>query len=258
MSAHPTVEMHPAAQPDETRVNGTGIQFGMPRTEQTCLGCDVRSLSVCGALSEAELDQLNAMATTASYVAGQTILMQGEPADYMFNVTSGTLRITMMLADGRRQVIGFMLPGDFLGLALTDTYRFGAEAVTDVQLCRFPRSRFAGLLDQLPHFQKRLHSFASNELLAAQDHMMLLGRLTAEERIASFLLLMSRRLQRCGASANPIHLPMTRADIADHLGLTMETVSRTLTKLKRDGAVLVAGSTVSLQDVAALEATAGR
>ena len=134
------------------------------------------------------------------------------------------------MADGRRQVVGFLVPGDFLGLAFGRTYVYTAEAITAVAACRFQRSRFMELLEELPALEREILGRTSNELAAAQQQMLLLGRKTARERLASFLADLA---ERSDADGGPLELPMGRADIADHLGLTIETVSRTFTGLRR-------------------------
>ena len=162
-----------------------------------------------------------------------------------------------MLVDGRRQITGFLFPGDFLGLAFNDTYSYTAEAVNRVGLCRFPRHKMEALFDRLPHLEKRLLGMASNELIAAQDQMLLLGRKSAREKISSFLLMLSRWATRRGQPADPVNLPMTRADIADYLGLTVETVSRTFTMMSRKGLIDLANpNQVVLASRTAIEALA--
>jgi CRP/FNR family transcriptional regulator len=144
------------------------------------------------------------------------------------------LGLYKLLADGRRQVVGFLVPGDFLGLAFGRTYVHTAEAITPVAACRFPRARFMGLLEEFPALERDILSRTSNELAAAQRQMLLLGRKTARERLASFLVDLA---ERSDADGGPLELPMGRADIADHLGLTIETVSRTFTGLRREGVI---------------------
>ena len=134
------------------------------------------------------------------------------------------LKLFKQLADGRRQIVGFMVPGDFLGLAFGGLHLCSAEAVTEVTLCRFPRAAFLALCDECPALEKEILQRTSTELAAAQEQMLLLGRKTALERVASFVLSMGRRQRRRTAEA--VALPMNRIDIADHLGLTVETVSR--------------------------------
>jgi CRP/FNR family transcriptional regulator len=192
---------------------------------------------VCAALSADELARLREITTELRAAPRQTIFHEGDPADHLFNVTGGAVRLFKLLPDGRRQITGFLFPGDFLGFAMNDSYAFTAEAITEVSLCRFPRLKLEALLDQFPKMERRLLGMASNELAAAQDQMLLLGRKTAEEKVASFLLLLSRRATERGQPEDPISLPMTRSDIGDCLGLTIETVSRILTRLKKSGVI---------------------
>jgi CRP/FNR family transcriptional regulator len=163
-----------------------------------------------------------------------------------------------LLPDGRRQITGFVGAGHFLGLAVSDTYAFGAEAIERVRFCRFQRSKLRGLLDDFPLMEKRLLEVAANELVAAQEQMLLLGRKTARERLASFLLLQSRQGVPCGHPRRRFNLPMTRNDIADYLGLTIETVSRTLTKLRSEGLIDIASQAVIIvRNPGGLEGLAG-
>ena len=159
-----------------------------------------------------------------------------------------------LLPDGRRQITGFAGVGHFLGLAVSDTYAFSAEAIDTVRYCRFSRPRLRVLLDDFPAMEKRLLEIASTELVAAQDQMLLLGRKTARERLASFLLRQSRQGALCQNARTRFALPMSRGDIADYLGLTIETVSRTITKLRSEGFIDVPSSTeIAIKAPAALE-----
>ena len=201
-------------------------------TLDPCNACDARPVSVCNAIPDADFSRLTAIAVVIEIPAGRTFIREGEPADSFFNVTAGTAKLFKLLPDGRRQITGFVGVGHFLGLAVSDTYAFSAEAIENVRFCRFPRSRLRILLDDFPLMEKRLLEVASNELVAAQEQMLLLGRKTARERLASFLMMQSRQGMPCGHSRSRFTLPMTRGDIADYLGLTIETVSRTLTRLR--------------------------
>jgi CRP/FNR family transcriptional regulator len=141
------------------------------------------------------------------------------------------MRVLKLLPDGRRQITGFLYAGDFLGMAYGSEYAYTAEAIDNATLCRFPREKLEALFDEFPKLEKRLLEIASNELIAAQNQMVLLGRKSATERIASFLLAMVQRCERQGQNGSELRLPMNREDIGDYLGLTMETTSRTLQKL---------------------------
>ena len=241
----------PRAKPDARRVEAKGALPG------PCAACKVRDIAVCSVLSPAELKSLVAIMTPVALEPQQTVFFEGDRAEALFNITDGTVRVHKLLPDGRRQITGFLYPGDFLGLAVNERYAYSAEAIEAVTLCRFPRGKLQSFMQQIPRFEKRLLGIASNELIEAQDQMLLLGRKTAQEKIASFLLMMSRRAARRGQPENPIHLPMGRADIADFLGLTTETVSRTITQLKTTGVIrLIEGSRVRLAKPDALAAMA--
>lgn len=216
------------------------------RGEVGCAECSVRLISVCGALEISELEALERISHAMTFAPKAMLFDQGALASSVFNVTEGVVRLYKSLPDGRRQIMGFAMPGDFLGLALMDRYGVTAEAVTPVRVCRFGRSAFLSYVDDKPHLLRRLHEFAGHELSLAQDQMLLLGRKTAEEKVAAFLMNLQSRYSRIGPTSVTIPLPMSRQDIADYLGLTIETVSRTLTKLAREKTVLIVPDGVRL------------
>ena len=219
-----------------------------------CAACPVRPLSICGALSLNELSHLERIVSEISLGSGQILFQEGDPADCRFIVTEGCLRIYKLLPDGRRQIIGFLLAGDFLGLSVTDSFAYSAEAVTQASLCRFRRNHLEDLLERFPQLEKRLLGLASDELAIAQEQMLLLGRKSAKEKLASMLLLLSARAERRLQASNPIDLPMTRNDIADYLGLTTETVSRVFTQFKTGSLIsLEADHKVRLTDIEGLQ-----
>ena len=223
-----------------------------------CAACEARPLSVCNAIPDADLARLATIAVVTEVSAGQCFIGEGEPANSFFNVTAGTAKLFKLLPDGRRQITGFVATGHFLGLAVSDTYAFGAEAIERLRYCRFPRAKLRTLLDDFPLMEKRLLEVAANELVAAQEQMLLLGRKTARERLASFLLLQSRQGMPCGHLRQRFRLPMTRSDIADYLGLTIETVSRTLSRLRADRLIdIPTTNDVVVRSRAALEHLAG-
>jgi CRP/FNR family transcriptional regulator len=223
-----------------------------------CAACEARQLSVCNAIPDADLARLATIAVVTEVSAGQCFIGEGEPANSFFNITAGTAKLFKLLPDGRRQITGFVATGHFLGLAVSDTYAFGAEAIERVRYCRFPRAKLRTLLDDFPLMEKRLLEVAANELVAAQEQMLLLGRKTARERLASFLLLQSRQGMPCGHLRQRFWLPMTRSDIADYLGLTIETVSRTLTRLRAEGLItIMSQSELAIRDPVGLESLAG-
>ncbi|MFQ6017174.1 MAG: cyclic nucleotide-binding domain-containing protein [Kiloniellaceae bacterium] len=222
-----------------------------------CGACSVRHLTLCAALEGSELAEMSAIVSTLEFGPGDPLFDEGEPAAHVFNVTAGAVKVYKLLADGRRQVTGFLFPGDFLGLANEETYAYSAEAVTHTALCRFPRRKLENLLERFPKMERRLLGMANHELAVAQEQMLLLGRKTAREKIASFLLMLSSRAAQRGQKDNPVFVPMSRTDIGDYLGLTTETVSRTFTQLRQGAMIsLLPGGKVEfvdrerLQDVA--------
>ena len=202
-----------------------------------CAACSARVLSVCAAADEHHLKQLAELTTPVEVEAHRTFIMAGEPANYLFNITEGVVKVYRLLPDGRQQITGFLFAGDFLGLATANVYAFSAEAVTPVRYCRFARKPLEHFLGEAPKMERQLLTIASNELAAAQEQMVLLGRKTAREKLASFLLVLAQRMKRLGKPADTPDLPMSRADIADYLGLTTETVSRTFTQFRTQGLI---------------------
>ena len=221
---------------------------------QACESCAARALSICSAIGGEDLGRLASARTHQHVDAGETFLNEGEAATHFFNIVDGAVKVFKLMPDGRRQITGFLFAGDLLGLAFNDSYTYSAEAITPLKICRFPRRQLERLLDEFPKMEKRLLAMASNELAAAQEQMMLLGRKTAHERLASFLLSLARRERRYGRNGTMLSLPMTRTDIADYLGLTTETASRVFTSLRKQGHIEIenAGS-VRLIDRASLE-----
>jgi CRP/FNR family transcriptional regulator len=223
-----------------------------PSLALECNECDIKGLSVCDALQPAEFEALERIGRTLSFPAKTTLFEQGREAPFVSNLTAGALRLSKLLPDGRRQVVGFALPGDFLGLAMKKTHMFTADALTPVKLCQFSRVGFSELLDRKPHLMRALLAMAANELTTAQDQMVVLGRRTAEEKIASFLIGMRNRYARIHGASVHVPLPMTRLDIGDYLGLTVETVSRMMTRMARERTIVIVPDGVRLLDVGRL------
>lgn len=175
------------------------------------------------------------------FEAGSTLFWEGDPAANVFEVVAGVFRIVRVLNDGRRVITGFIYAGELLGASLRDRYLYSAEAVTQVTVRRFGRNRFQEEISRQPELREQLFSRLSDELAAAQDQMVLLSRKNAEERVCNFLLSTARRVTQTCTAMPIVELPMTRLDIADYLGLTIETVSRTMTKLTNRGVIAAAG-----------------
>jgi CRP/FNR family transcriptional regulator, nitrogen fixation regulation protein len=177
------------------------------------------------------------MGALMSYPRNTEIFGENEPADYVYKVVSGGVRTYKILSDGRRQVGGFYLPGDVFGLQFADEHVFSAEAITDTKVLVVKRSALTALAGRDATVGKQLFQLTSGELRRMQDRILLLVK-SAQERVASFLLEMAER----ACANNIVELPMSRQDIADYLGLTIETVSRTLTGLETAAAIEVPSS----------------
>jgi CRP/FNR family transcriptional regulator len=204
-----------------------------------CQNCEVRDRSICSALNDEELLQLNKITTEVTLDANGIVFLEGDDSTYLFNIVAGAVRLSKSLPDGRRQVTGFLFPGDFLGLSIKDIYTYSAEAIVDSKLCRFERKRLTKLLEEFPKLEQRLLVLASNELAQAQDHLLILGQKTANERLATLLWKFAERIGQEVQNGYVFELPMNRADIGAYIGLTIETVSRTFTNLRNRGIIQV-------------------
>ncbi len=197
------------------------------------------------------LDLLEQFGTTVSVQRDREIHGQGDQAAWCYRVISGCVRVVNLMEDGRRQIGEFLMAGDVLGFDALETFDFAAEAVSDVVLRRFPRRMVDALAERNIGLARRLHDVASIGLRLAHTRLLLLGRKTASERIASFLLEMAERLPH--ARPGVLDLPMGRTDMADHLGLTIETVCRVLAHLRREGTLAIDRSNITIRDTAALQ-----
>ena len=213
---------------------------------------------MCAAVDFDHLGVLEQIVSHRRFAPGQAIFEESEAADYVYNVSNGDVCLYKLLADGRRQITGFLRPGDFLGLVKQDVYAYGAEAIDDVELCCMRIVDLERLLREMPAVRDRLLDMSRDEMAAAQEQMLLLGRKSAREKVLSFLLLRAKHDHNLDESGPAVlDLPMSRIDIADYLGLTIETVSRTFTALKEEGLIdLPSAQHVVLSDLEAIEAAA--
>lgn len=245
MPAHTAAPANARTQPADVRLEDI----------HPCATCGARPLGVCADLKGHELQGMACASETVTAQPGQALFHEGDPNPFVFNVVDGAVKLYRLLPDGRRQITGFLFQGDFLGLGGRGPSSFTAEALTPLSACRFRRGDFDQLLNALPALEHRLVAMAGDELMAAQEQIVLLGRKTARERIASFLTRLSARQVQLGGSEGRVHLPMTRLDIADYLGLTIETVSRVFTQFKTSGLIqLLPNNEVALPDPSALRA----
>jgi len=171
------------------------------------------------------------------FASGATVVWQGDIASSVFEVVEGVLRVCRLLSDGRRVITGFLYPGDLIGVSLQNHYLYTVETVSRAKLRRFGRNRFQEEINRSPALRPQLFARLCDEMAAAQDQMVLLARKSAEERVCSMLLAIARRMRSAGRPSTTIEIPMTRLDMADYLGLTLETVSRTMTSLTSRGVI---------------------
>ncbi|MEL6979750.1 MAG: helix-turn-helix domain-containing protein [Pseudomonadota bacterium] len=206
-----------------------------------CASCPIRERAVCSTCDADELKTLDRVKNYRTYPAGVEIIGAGETAAFVGSVVTGVVKLTKTMVDGRRQMVGLLFPSDFLGRYGGGRADCDAVAATDVTLCQFERAPFEALLASTPSLEQRLLQMTMDELDAAREWLLLLGRKTAREKVASFLEILARR-----TATNPespqIHVPLSREDMADYLGLTIETVSRQMSALKKEGVINVRGA----------------
>lgn len=205
----------------------------------------------------ATMSSLGIDAQTYMLPAKQDIVCEGDRATFLYEIVEGTVAGYRILADGERHVVSFYFAGDLIGSCCGAVHQMSAHAITAVRLRRIPVAAIERMLDHEPQLARRLLRTAAEELTATRDHLVCIAAKSAEAKMASFLLAMSRRNAAIGEAANEIRLDMTRIDIGDYLGLTVETVSRTLTKMKVAGLIALPRATrVLLKNIPQLEATA--
>ncbi|GER07652.1 transcriptional regulator [Iodidimonas muriae] len=197
-----------------------------------CLSCPARQSFLCSGLDDHQLQHLAARASRFELMRGKNLILEGDPTDNVYNIISGDVAVSRVSSDGRRQILGFLSKGDFVGLTLSENYSFSAEALSDAKLCRFDRRSLDELVERFPEMDRQLRRMGAAAMDAMLDLVFALGRKTAQERVASFLIGLSHKQGGCDDPALHVHLAMTRSDIADYLGLTIETVSRILSRLK--------------------------
>ena len=203
-----------------------------------CTDCPVRPITICRGLDAPTLASMRGLGTMQRLRPEQSVFHEGDPAKRVFMVTRGALKLYTLLADGRRQITGFMFPGDFLGVSVDEEYAFTVEALEETELWWFSRDAFDRFIAEHPQVERELYRLAAHELAEAQRQMVLLGRKAAAERLASFFLSLLERAERAsGVPERTFDLPMSRIDIADYLGLTKETVSRMLAHLRSRGLI---------------------
>lgn len=213
---------------------------------QECGDCPIRHRAVCARCDADELDVLEGIKYYRSFEAGQTVIWSGDRMDFVASVVSGIATLTQTMEDGRRQMVGLLMPSDFVGRPGRDQAPYDVVATTAIVMCCFRRKPFEEMMLRTPRIAQRLLEMTLDELDAAREWMLLLGRKTAREKIASLLAIIARRYTRLnaesGTGAQSFDLPLTREAMADYLGLTLETVSRQISALKRDGVIVLTGT----------------
>jgi CRP/FNR family transcriptional regulator len=193
------------------------------------------------------------------YLPKQDIFFEGDAKQSIYRVESGAVCLYKTLADGRRQIFDFAFPGDLIGLGASNTYSCSAQAIGSASLKSIPLTRLYQLAAKDPGFALELYKAVSTQLEATRELLLTLGQQSAIERVAIFILTLSQRNAQSGRNPNLLNIPMTRSDIADLLGTTIETVSRSLTKLRLQKLIrLVSGSIIQIVDMGGLRALAGQ
>ena len=227
-----------------------------------CAECPIRHRAVCAHCEKDELEELENIKYYRSFEAGQTIIWSGDPMNFVGSVVSGIASLTQTMEDGRRQMVGLLLPSDFVGRPGRDNAPYDVVATTDLMMCCFRKKPFEDMMITTPHISQRLLEMTLDELDAAREWMLVLGRKTAREKIASLLSIIARRdasIHQAGMVAPIVFdLPLTREAMADYLGLTLETVSRQISALKKAQVITLEGNRhVTIPDMGRLMDAAG-
>ncbi len=229
-----------------------------------CDTCVVRNRAICAGLGSEELVTLNAIGRRRTLEPGEPLIWEGDESVLVANVVEGVLKLSSSTEDGREQIVGVVYPSDFIGRPFGGAAGHSVTALTEARVCVFARADFDRFASEHPKLEHKLLERTLGELDRTRKWMLLLSRKTAQEKVATFLLEMSDRLLETGCegpSSGPLRkfdLPFSRQQVADVLGLTIETVSRQMTTLKREGVIdLPTRRTVEILDRTALEDMAG-
>jgi CRP/FNR family transcriptional regulator len=223
-----------------------------------CQSCESRHQGICGALTPEQLRALSRHTRRVHHDAGDELLADAEPITSYGNVLRGVVKLSKVLEDGRQQVVGLQFAPDLLGRLFASESRVRAEAASDVDLCMVPKQALEALVRENPALEHRIMLQTLRELDEARDWMVTLGRKTAAEKVASFLYLIASHIDPAREEVTSFDLPLSRADIADFLGLTIETVSRQMSRLRADGVIEIENYRhVSVPDVARLRVRCG-
>lgn len=228
-----------------------------------CVSCEARHKGICGVLTPEELTSLSKHTSKSIHTPGRELVGETEPVNSYSNVMRGVVKLSKMLEDGRQQVVGLKFAPDLLGRPFSENSDVTAEAASEVETCNFPKTAFESLMKENLGLEHRVLQQTLKELDEARDWMLTLGRKTASEKVASFLYLIATHTDPeldvlADGAATQFILPMNRSDIADFLGLTVETVSRQITKLRTEKIIeVVVNRQVSVPNVRALRNRCG-
>jgi len=229
------------------------LMDGLGSEASVCMKCGSRSVGLCAPLDAAALDDMAGESERHALDPRDAIFHQGDAARHVYTLTDGSARLTRVLPDGRQAVIGFRFAGDILGFTPDREHAFGAEMLTRGSVCRLDRRRLEHMFRRYPVLERRFLDLCMKELSASQDHILALGRFSAEERVAGFIVSLVEAQERRGSLGPVFDLPATRADIGEFLGLTLETVSRAISAFRKRGWIRLHGhSGIELSDRPAL------
>ncbi|MGX0877206.1 CRP/FNR family transcriptional regulator [Roseovarius sp. MBR-154] len=221
------------------------LKESAPAAPHECADCPIRHRAVCARCEADELELLDRIKYYRSFEAGQTLIWSGDHMDFVGSVVTGIATLTQTMEDGRTQMVGLLLPSDFVGRPGRDSAAYNVVATTNIVMCCFRKKPFEEMMARTPHIAQRLLEMTLDELDAAREWMLVLGRKTAREKIASLIAIIARRHAAINMQGmrGPlvIDLPLTREAMADYLGLTLETVSRQVSALKKDGVIALEG-----------------
>ena len=236
------------------------VRPGSPGHAIDCNDCSLHEVCLVDGLTAEQVEQLAGMVSTRRKVKkGEPLFKAGDAFDSIYPIRYGFFKLRLFSPDGREQIVGFPMPGDLLGLDAIHSRRFASDAVAleNAEVCVIPFSHLEKLSAQFAPLQSQLHRVLSREIVRDQSMLLMLGTMRAEARVASFIVNLSTRAAQRGLSSSQFSLRMTRAEIGIYLGLTLETVSRTLSRLQDDGLIAIDQKDLQILDLLALRRLMG-
>ncbi len=241
--------------------NSISNHLDIAQIKSNCAACSLRELCLPVGLNEQEIEILSDLASRKRKIQrGRYLHQTGSNFQSLFAVRSGSFKTCLLEEDGRQQVTGFYMTGELLGLdgISTETHNCDAIALEDSEVCEIPFTKLQEISRSLPSLMNQFHKIMSREIVRDQGVMLLLGGMKAEERLATFLLNLSRRFSKRGYSASDFNLRMTREEIGSYLGMKLETVSRTFSKLQEEKIIAVDNKHIQINDIDRLTTKIGK